>query len=96
LEALQIPPGIDAIIVPSLQELSVTNRRIDAHRECLWAKVVLKWVIVRDKQVLYMNTFVGEYCKYWTKPEDALSLALKDHFDQAYRGIVTSTWWKSR
>jgi hypothetical protein len=41
-----------------------------------------------------MNTFTGESCKYGERMDE--SLALQDHFDQAYRGIVTSNWWRIR
>ncbi len=94
-EALTAPQGVDVLVVPQFKEAKEYAARINAIQSGLGTRVVLKWTIVKEGKVIYTNTFTGKCSNFWAKIDESFSLALKDQFDQAYQGIVTSPWWKA-
>jgi hypothetical protein len=96
IDAISVPAGIDVLVIPVIKNVSAPIRRIGGAKEGWFAQVVIRWNILKDGQIVYMNTFTGESRKYGERMDESLALALKDHFDQAYRGIVTSNWWRFR
>ncbi len=96
IEALAVPPGVDVLVIPVIKNVSAPIRKIGAIREAWRGQVVIVWNIVRDGKTVYANAFTGESSEFGQSMKEALARALKNHFDQAYQGIVTSSWWKTR